>query len=265
VRRSPEPKGGGPHNKGMKLTRSAPAREPRPLQLIPGVRPTLLESRPDERCSLRGLRGCVAMSPWSRPILAIVIGLECGCVLHSPLDRLDPPARFAAPCNPADVTQAFIDSTKAALRAYDGPPADRGAVAVALVVPVPDRSSQDRWTLFLASIDRHRKVIGIDPETGAERVVRLPVGAPSARSVALMPGQHAIDFELWSAGSGPQKGGEAYRRPTTLRGSITFAAAAGGIYSIHACQPHDRKEPLFWVRDEQTLRCISTTCPPTEP
>jgi len=30
-----------PQNKGMKLTRSAPAREPRPLQLIPGVGPTM--------------------------------------------------------------------------------------------------------------------------------------------------------------------------------------------------------------------------------
>ena len=32
-----------PQNKGMKLTRSAPAREPRPLQLIPSVRPTVRE------------------------------------------------------------------------------------------------------------------------------------------------------------------------------------------------------------------------------
>ena len=207
------------------------------------------------------------MMRWSpRLMLVVIMTAACGCAefLDNALTRH---ARFEPPCVHGAVGAAVEDDGQAAFRAYEGPAVKRQAVAVVAVPAISDSCVRHDphvpyWFPYVASVDERRDVLGPDRKTGKERRVRLGKGQQGCKHcheclrLALMPGPHVMIVGAWTWGSV-----EPDRKDTDLRGSVEFPAQAGGLYSIRACQPNSHTKQLFWVRDEGTLGCVSSTCP----
>jgi hypothetical protein len=71
--------------------------------------------------------------------------------------------------------------------------------------------------------------------------------------LAILPGTHILTVHAVSEEWG--------RRPSRIHGRVQFTAEAGGLYSIHGCQAGLNHGPLFSVRDEKLLKCVSDVCP----
>ena len=204
------------------------------------------------------------MRSWPRLLLvAMLVTPAWGCV-EMIFALMTPAARFEHACGPATLNEAVKDDEQAAFRAYDGSVVKRQEIAVVVVPAISDSCVRHDphtpyWTPYIVSVDERREVLGPDRKTGKERLVRLPqncVHCDECLRLALMPGPHVMTLGVWTGGSVAPD-----RKYTDLRGSAQFQARAGGLYSIYACQPGTQKQPLFWVRDEGTLACVSTTCP----
>lgn len=166
-------------------------------------------------------------------------------------------AKFEDACGPPTV-EAAPDTEDADFRAYDGALLERHDVAVVVVYSCfPRRPNDSYWRLYISSVDERRKVLGPDRKTGKERLQDLPRNCDACNEclrLSVLPGPHVMQVGVWSWGSPNQK-------YTDLRGTAQFEARAGGFYSLRACQPAGRDQPLFWVRDEGTLQCVSSDCP----
>jgi hypothetical protein len=163
-------------------------------------------------------------------------------------------------------TRAFTDSQTIDHLAFDGPTRDRSEVAV-LVIPgwyVP-------WTLQVRSIDGRQVAGECRPaEAGPKAAVEPVTGDPPKERrvqeclrVALLAGHRIIRLSASSMGQGSAwdntkvKGARA-------DGTVVFPAQLGGLYSAHVCQPRQSARPVFWIRDEHTLTCVSAACPPVD-
>ncbi|HVR69771.1 MAG TPA: hypothetical protein VMT87_02915 [Vicinamibacteria bacterium] len=180
------------------------------------------------------------------------------------INTLTKTARFEQRCGPAAASAAVKEDQPIAFRAYDGALRQRQEVAV-VVVPAISDSCVERsphhlyWTPFVEAVDGHHKLLGPDRKTGKERQMDFPrncVTCDECLRMALSPGVHTMTVGVWTWGSVAPD-----RKHTDVQRVVQFAAQAGGLYAIRACQPGPENQPLFWVRDEATLRCVSATCP----
>ena len=164
-------------------------------------------------------------------------------------------------------TRAFSDSPVVDRLGFDGPTRDRADVAV-LVIPAGWFGS---WTLRVMSVDG-RPVPGEcrSSEAAPESIVegRTSDSAGVARTdeclrVGLLAGSRVVALSARSKGYGSSWDNTKVKG-ARLDGTIVFPAKAGGLYSAHVCQPRQHPRPVFWIRDERSLTCISAACPPPE-
>ena len=194
-------------------------------------------------------------------VLAVMLAFPAWGCMEMIFGLMQGSAKFERACGPATVNPGVPD-VEADFRAYDGPIVKRPDVAVVVVPAISDSCVRPHytvayWTPYIASVDERRKVLGPDRKTGKERQQDFPkncVTCSECLRLALLPGPRVMQVGVWSWGSANQK-------YTDLRGSTQFEALAGGLYSVQACQPGPKEPPLFWVRDERTLQCVSSACP----
>jgi hypothetical protein len=190
-------------------------------------------------------------------VLAVMLAFPAwGCV-EMIVGLAQRSAKFEDACG-LPVTKRTID-VGADFRAYDGSVLKRQDVAVVVLSANSNfrRSLNDYWRPYVSSVDERRKVLGPDRKTGKERLQDFPKNCDAygeCLRLSMLPGLHVMRVGVWSWGSPNQK-------YTDLRGSTQFEARAGGLYSVHACRPATQDQPLFWVRDERTLQCVSSACP----
>jgi hypothetical protein len=163
-------------------------------------------------------------------------------------------------------TRTFTDSQVIDHVAFDGPTRNRSEVAV-LVIP----SWYAPWTLQIRSIDGRHVAGECRPgDAGPQADVETVTGNPPKETrvqeclrVALLAGNRAVRLSVSSKGHGSAwdntkvKGARA-------DGTVVFPAHVGGLYSAHVCQPRHNGRPVFWIRDEHTLTCVSAACPPVD-
>ena len=196
-------------------------------------------------------------------VLAVMLALPAwGCVemIFALAQRS---AKFEDACGLPAVERAI--DVNADFRAYDSSVLERPDVAVVVVSALPISCRRSRiqslnesyWHSYVSSVDERRKMLGPDRKTGKERLQDFPKNCVECNEcfrLSLLPGSHVMGVGVWSWGTPNQK-------YTDLRGSTHFEARAGGLYSVNACRPVGRERPLFWVRDEHTLQCVSSDCP----
>jgi hypothetical protein len=185
-----------------------------------------------------GTAGCVEMGA--------AVGRGVLEVAKSPAKL--PPCSLAA----EDSTQ-FVDSPVVSRWAYDGRIRPRHEVAALFVRSILGHATGVTM-VYADALDGRVDISDVQPD----RHARLPFESSDCVvqdcfRVALLEGTHMLTLHAVSEERG--------RRPSVIRSRVQFAAEAGGLYSIHGCQAGSSHEPLFWVRDEKSLKCVSDRCP----
>jgi hypothetical protein len=153
----------------------------------------------------------------------------------------DNPARYEAP-----------DEWLRALTAYGGASQSREEVSVLVI-----RRSSGTTRMYATAVDG-REEAWVQEGDGKWHI-RFPadgLGCPlgvRCDLLAVLPGGHEATLEAIAS--------EVGKKASRIPGRVRFSAEAGGLYSIQACQADVNGGPVFWVRDEHSLKCVSTECP----
>jgi hypothetical protein len=161
------------------------------------------------------------------------------------------------PCSLAEAPQ-LVERGVVTRRAFDGP--IRARTDVAVVVTRNSWSALGFTTSLDASgIDGRSEARAQDPDGSTDKTLRLPLddgdcgAGQECFQLTVLPGHHVVTLRAVS------EGGD--KRRSRIGGRVEFVAEAGGLYSFQVCRPSTNDGPVFWVRDESALTCVSTLCP----
>lgn len=207
------------------------------------------------------LERALSQSRW----LVLVLSVSLPGCAELIMGVLTPPAKFEHSCADAFAPPALGGEERGYLRFGTKAADRRNEVAVVVLVPLGDpceplRESPPtpRWTISINRVDGSDRAVATDSKTGADRRVKLENECNKYCSecmrIELAPGQHTLDVDVGTAGSRSTSAQSIY-------GTATFSASPNGLYGVCVCKPDRAKQPLFWIRDERTLECVSSVCP----
>jgi hypothetical protein len=203
------------------------------------------------------------MSP-SRWLVVVLSVFLSGCA-EAIMGALTPDAKFEQSCADAFAHAAIAGEERGEFRFGTKAADSRDDVAVVVLVPLADRCdvssgwpSTPRWTPLVKRVDQSNRAVITDSKTGSDRRVEIPSKCERSCSECvrfeLAPGQHILELYVSTPGS-------ANTDWNYFSGTATFSALPSGLYGVRVCRPDRAKQPLVWIRDERTLKCVSSVCP----
>jgi hypothetical protein len=203
----------------------------------------------------------MSQSRWLGVALSVSLS---GCA-EAIMGALTPDAKFEHPCADAFAHPAIAGEERGEFRFGTKAADSRDDVAVVVLVPLADPcegsagwSSTPRWTPVLKRVDRSKKALITNLETGSDQRVGIPSECQRSCSECvrfeLAPGEHTLELFVSTPGS-------ANTDWNYFSGTATFSALPKGLYGVRVCRPDRAKKPLTWIRDERTLKCVSSVCP----